>query len=103
VQILFGRGRSGVQREIEAAPGLLDSLEHGLELSRLTHVAREKDRRVELPREWLHVRFCLFIEVGDRDLRPQGAEGLGAPVGDRVLVGDAENQTDPAGRIWTGR
>ena len=39
------------------------------------------------------MRFGFVVEIGDRQLRAHLAEGLGAAVGNRMLVGDADHQS----------
>jgi hypothetical protein len=81
-----------VQGDVEAAPGLSDTVEHRLELTHFAHVARGNDGRPEIACEGLHIGLCLLVQVRDGELRPEGPEYLGAAVGDRLLVRDAEHQ-----------
>ena len=45
-----------------------------------------------LTRERLDEFLGLFVEIGDRELRAERAKCLGAAPGDRMLVGDADDQ-----------
>ena len=81
-----------MEREIEPAPAPLDLREHGLELALDLDVERHEDRRFELLGERLDVRLRLVVQVGDGELGAERAEGPGAAVGDRVLVGDADHE-----------
>ena len=56
------------------------------------HVQRHEDRRLDLARERLDVGLGLVVEIGDRELGAEGAEGAGAAPGDRLVVGDADDQ-----------
>ena len=44
-------------------------------------------------RQRLDIFLGLVVEIGDGELRAERAESLGAAPGDRVLVGDADDQT----------
>ena len=69
-----------------------DPLEDRLELAVGHHVHRHEDRRLDLAGQRLDVRLRLVVEVGDRELGAEGAEGAGAAPGDRAVVGDADDQ-----------
>ena len=56
------------------------------------HVQRHEDRRLELARQRLDEALRLLVEIGDRELGAERAEGLGAAPGDRLVVGDADDQ-----------
>ena len=56
------------------------------------HVHRHEDRRLDLAGQRLDVGLRLVVEVGDRELGAEGAEGAGAAPGDRAVVGDADDQ-----------
>ena len=66
--------------------------EQRLELAVLAQIERCHQLRLELPGQRLDVRLGLLVEVGDRQLRTQPAERLGAAPGDRLVVGDAGDQ-----------
>jgi hypothetical protein len=59
---------------------------------RVLHVERHRERRLELPRERLDVWTRLFIEPRHREFGANGAQDLGAPVRDAVLVRDAHHE-----------
>ena len=92
LQVLLRRERDGMERDVEAAPGLADLLEDGFELASLPHVAGREDRGPEFLGERLDVRPGLLVEVGDREVGPELAEDPGAAVGNRMLVGDADDE-----------
>ena len=66
------------------------------------HVERQEERRAERLRQRLDVRARLVVEIGDRELGAELAERLGAAPGDRVLVGDADDEGLPVleHRAW---
>ena len=66
--------------------------EQRLELALPTQVERCHQLGLELPGQRLDVRLGLLVEVGDRQLRAQPAERLGAAPGDRLVVGDAGDE-----------
>ena len=92
LQRLLGREGDGMDDEIELAPLLGDALEHRLHLAGRVHVERHEDRRFQLLRQRLDIFLCLLVEIGDGELGAERAEGLGAAPGDRVLVGDADDE-----------
>ena len=61
-----------------------DAVEHRFELAVLHHVHRQEDRRLDLGRQRLDEALRLVVEVGDRELGAQRAEGAGAAPGDRA-------------------
>jgi hypothetical protein len=66
LQMRFGREGDGMEGDVEAAPGLVDRLEDGLELPLLLHVQGQEDGRLEFPGMRLDERTSLVIQVGDR-------------------------------------
>ena len=89
---VLGREGDRVDEEVEPAPVGGDAVEDRFELAVRHHVHRQEDRRLDLARERLDVRLGLVVEVGDRELGAEGAEGAGAAPGDRLVVGDADDQ-----------
>ena len=79
--------------EIELAPFGRDPLEHRLELALGHHVHRHEDRCLDLARQRLDMRLCLVVEIGDREIGAEGAKGSGTAPGDRVVIGDADDET----------
>ncbi len=73
MEILLWREGNGVEREIESSPSLTDGLDHGVKLARLLHIAGQKDRRLELSRERLHIRLRLVVEIGNGELGTERA------------------------------
>src|SRR6185312_16978170 len=86
-----------MDKTIEPAPACADQFEYGLELAGYGDVERGSDRRTELLCERFDVRPSLVVEPGDRELRASGAECLRAAIGDRVLVGDTDDERLVAG------
>ena len=82
-----------MQQEIEPAPFLLDALEHLFGLPFGIHVERHEDRRLELLRQRFDMLLCPFVQIGDRELRAQRPKRLGASPRDRLIVGDADDQS----------
>jgi hypothetical protein len=60
------------------------------------HVERHQDRGFELAGERLDVFLCFVVEVGHRQLGAERPESLGAAPGDRLLIGDADDETSLA-------
>ena len=92
LQRVLRRKGDGVHDEIELAPVLGDALEHRLHLAGRVHVERHDDRRFELARERLDVFLRLVVEIGHGDLGAERPERLGAAPGDRIFVGDADDE-----------
>ena len=92
LQVLLGRPGDGVHQDVQPPPVLGDALEQRLQLARLRDVERHEDGRIQRPRQRLDVGLGLLVEVGDRQLGAQLAEGARAAVGDGVLVGDAHHE-----------
>src|SRR4029077_18456710 len=67
-------------------------LENSLQLALALEIQRHEDRRPNLLGQRFHVGLRLVVEIGDGDLGPERAEGLGAPPCDRLIVGDAGYQ-----------
>ena len=82
-----------MQQEVEPAPFLLDALEHLFGLSFGSDVERHEDRRLELLRQRLDMLLGLVVQIGDREVGAQGPKRLGAAPRDRLIVGDADDQS----------
>jgi hypothetical protein len=82
-----------VHGEIEPAPVLGDALEHRLHLAGRAHVERHHDRGFQLAGKRLDVFLRLVVEIGHRQLGPERPKRLGAAPGDRLVVGDADDET----------
>ena len=89
---VLGREGDRVDEEVELAPVGGDAVEDGFELAVGHDVHRHEDRRLDLAGQRLDMGLRLLVEVGDRELGAEGAEGAGAAPGDRAVVGDADDQ-----------
>src|SRR5712675_2318241 len=85
--------RMNDQQEIETSPFLLYELEHLLRLPLHIDVERHEYRRFESLCKRLDMLFRAIVQVGDGEISPERAKGPGAPPGDRLVVGDADDQT----------
>ena len=92
VQRLLRREGDRMQQEVELAPFLLDSFEHLLHLALDHDVQRHEDRRLQCLRERLDMLLGAFVQIGDGEIGPERTKGLGAAPGDRLVVGDADDQ-----------
>ena len=71
---------------------LADRLEDRFELPVLADVAGSEDGRPELVGQRLDIRLRLLVQVGHREIRSELPKNPSASVGDRVLVGDADDE-----------
>ena len=55
-------------------------------------IHRQEDRSFDLPRQRLDMGLGLVVEIGDRELGAERAEGARAAPCDRAVVGDADDQ-----------
>ena len=92
LKVRLRRECDGVHEDVQASPVLPHLFEHAFEFSGLFDVERQENRRLELARERLDVRFRFVVEIGDRELGTERAECGCAAVGDRMLVGDADDE-----------
>jgi hypothetical protein len=81
-----------MDENVEAAPNLLDLLEQGILVLVLGHVEPHDDRGVDAFGQGAHVRFGLLVEIGDRQFRAGPVKRLGHAPGDRLIVGDADDE-----------
>jgi hypothetical protein len=92
VQGLPGREGDRMQHEVEPSPFFLETLEHLLHLAFGVDVQRHEDRGVQRPRERLDVLLRPVVQVGDSKIGAQRSKRLGATPGDRLIVGDADDE-----------
>jgi hypothetical protein len=92
VQVVAGGEGDRVEEEVEPAPPGLDLLEQGLELALGHDVQGLEDRGLELLRQGLDMRPrpCRCSSSGPT--RRRGSGRPGAAIGDRLLVGDADDE-----------
>ena len=89
----FLRGKGDrVQQEIELPPFLPDPFEHLLRLAFDHDIHRHEDRRLQCLCQRLDVLFGALVKIGHGEFSPERTKGLGAPPGDRLVVGDADDQ-----------
>ena len=82
-----------MQKEVELAPFLGDVLEYPLRLALDHDVERHEDRRLQRLGKRIDVLFGLFVEIGDGDIGTERTKRLGAAPGDRLIVGNADNES----------
>src|SRR5579871_168524 len=92
MQRLLWRKRDRMQQKIELAPFLLDVLEHLLHLPFHGDVERQEYRSLKVFCERLDVLLRFLVQIGDGKLRSQRTKRLGTPPGDRLVVGDTDDQ-----------
>ena len=92
VQRTLGREGDRMDQVIHLAPLLPDLFKHRLGLAFDADIERHEDRRFELFRQRLDKALRLLVQIGHRDLGTECAEGAGATPGDRLIVGDADDQ-----------
>ena len=57
------------------------------------HVERHEDRRFQLSRQRLDIFLRLFVQIGDRQIGAECAERPGAAPGNRLIVGNANDES----------
>src|SRR5262245_36903061 len=82
-----------IQQEVELAPLLPDVLEHLLHLPFDGDIEWQEDRSLQILGERLDMLLRLLVQIGDRQLSAQRAKSLGAAPGNRLVVGDADDQS----------
>src|SRR5262245_33245095 len=81
-----------MNERVEAPPFRRDPLEHRFRLPRLRDVQWHDDLRFELFRQRGDELLGLLVEVGHCELGAERAQPFCAAPGDRLLVGDADDQ-----------
>src|SRR5262249_42747715 len=82
-----------MQQEIELAPFLFDMFENLLHLPFGHDVEWQEYRGFQILGERLDVLLCLLVQIGDGKLRAECAKRLGAAPGNRLIVGNADDQS----------
>src|ERR1700752_1886661 len=82
-----------MKQKIELAPLLCDALEHLLHLPFDGDVERQEDRGVQVLCERLHVFLRLVVQIGDGEIRAERPKSLGTAPCDRLVVGNADDET----------
>ena len=93
VQRAFRGIRDRVQQEIELAPFLPDPFEHLFHLAFGVDVERHEDRRFQHFGKRFDMLPGTLVQIGDGEIGSQRAKRLGAAPGDRLIVGDADDQS----------
>src|SRR6266481_387610 len=82
-----------MQQKVKLAPFLLDVLKYLFHLPFDSHVKRQEDWSFQVLGEWLDMLLRPLVQIGDRKLSSQRAKSLGAAPGDRLVVGNADDQS----------
>ncbi|ALJ39396.1 hypothetical protein AMK58_28255 (plasmid) [Azospirillum brasilense] len=93
MQIFLRREGDGVQKEIQPAPAVPNSLEHALQIAIPTHVTEQDEAGAEPLSKWVHVRLGLFVQVGNLEVRTELSKRHGTAGGDALVVGDSGHET----------
>ncbi len=89
---LLRRERDRVQQEIELPPFLPDPFEHLLRLALDHDIHWHEDRCLQCLCERLDMLFSPIVQIGDGEIGAKRTKGLGTSPGDRLIVGDADDQ-----------
>src|SRR5215472_18187637 len=81
-----------MDENVQPTPIQSHLVEYCLELSRCGYIHRSGDRGLQILSKRLNKAARLLIQPGNREIRADRTKGLGAAVGDRVLVGDAKDK-----------
>ncbi len=90
--VLVGEG-DRMDEEVELPPLLLDRREDGVHRGEIFDVAREQDVRADAFGERLHALPQRLALIGEGELRPLVGERLGDSPSDRMIIGDAHDQS----------
>ena len=82
-----------MQQEIQFAPFLLDPFEDLLGLTFHGHIERHEDRRFKRLGKRLDKPLCPIVQICHREVRAQRPKRLGASPSDRLIVGNAHDQS----------
>src|SRR5262249_40144248 len=86
--------------KVEPFPLLLDALKDRFHLPWHAHVERHDDRSFELAGQRLNILLRLVIEISDGHFGAECTECLGAAPSDRLLIGNADDETLLALEQW---
>ena len=81
-----------METDVQFAPLLLDLLKNGLQRPLGLQIERHEDRSFKFLGKRLDEFFRLVIPISHGQVGAEGAKGLGAAIGDRLIVGDAGDQ-----------
>src|SRR5262249_1928544 len=92
VQRLLRREGNRAQQNVKLTPLLLNPLKHLLRLSLEIDVERHENWRMKLLRKRFDIWPGTLVKIGHSDIGAQGAQSACASPGDRVFVGNADDQ-----------
>ena len=84
--------------EVELAPGSFDLVEHGVDRGGVGHVAMADDEGVELLGERTDALLQRVALIGEGEVGARRAGRLGDAPGDGTVVGEAHDESAPAGK-----
>src|SRR6516162_2964117 len=82
-----------MNHEIELAPFLANLFENGLHLTFDAHVKWHQNGCLQLVRERFDMFSCFLVQIRGGDLCTQPAKRLLAAPGDRLIIGNTNNET----------
>ena len=92
MQIIPGSNGNGMQKDVQFTPSFCDLRKDGSHPRVILHVQRRDDLGPDLFCQRANMRFCFFIQIGDRDICALRAKGLGTAPCDRARIGDTHDQ-----------
>ena len=81
-----------MHEEIEAAPGVFQRLEDGIQGCLVFHIRRQHQLRADALRQRGHPPAERLALIGKGQIRALCGAGLGNAPGDRVIIGDAHHE-----------
>src|SRR3974377_683572 len=92
VEISLGRKGDRMDENVQRSPPLANLLKDRLQLSRDRNVDLTCDRGFELSGQRFDKAPRLLVQPRNGEVGPDGAERLGAAVGDGIFVGDTDDK-----------
>src|SRR4029453_2151362 len=92
LQVLLGCEGDRMDEAVQPTPASTDLVEQRLQLARNFDVERRHNLGAELLPKRLDVRPCFVVKPGNGELGARGTERFGAAKGNRLIVGDADDQ-----------
>ena len=100
LKILLGRKGDRMDENVEPSPPDANLVKDRLQLSRDGNVNFARDRGFQLSGERFDKAPRLLVQPRNGEVGPDGAERLGAAVGDGILVGDSDHERFLPGQHW---